>query len=606
MRRAGPYFAYIAIILFAAVNNPRGASAQMFQCPAGSVQNSTGSYSFDCRCPDGSLAGLYSGCPQSAGPPVPPPSICPAGYSYCGVSNMCCGAGNYCSKYGCTPIGAVDCGTGFCNQGQACTRDGHCMPAGNTECGNHSCSSGYFCGSRDNCMANGVVDCGNGASCPAGNKCSRDGTHCISQDTVDCSSHFCSPGQKCGSNNSCLMQDAVDCGGGRSCPTGKVCVNGGAECLTPAALAERAAAQKQAAQEKAELQRRLKLLPSQQKKEDAEATTWLKSEQVRLAKDAEARKATTAQAAQQQHIAQSMSPSQFDQKWCSSATLMTYGAFSSSEITNQRRVCATQNLSEMPAIKGNCVRAEMMAGCGCYTVGQVQAEAAALGCSGFSTAGLTLLPSIGPPPGSSSPAAPPHGSSSPAGPVLNPNLADIAHLQPPANGSSGNGSGQSNRTTAPTQIVPAPAFTSLSAPAQTPNLWDKITSANEKMLTSGPGQIGTETLQSAGAAYAEAYTPTAIAHLGDAKDLLAAAAAVKRGDYLAAAESSANYSAVTSAGLIGAALMPENPTLGNSIGQGSMQVVISTWRVYAAPAVADWLVQQYPGKFIPAAPPVFR
>ncbi len=567
-------------------------------CPSGSEQVQSG-YVIECRCPDGSLAG-YQGCGASG----PPPSLCPANTQLCG--QQCCNPGFYCSRYGCILPGSADCGSWACGPGFQCSYlQGRCVPQGRVDCGTYHCPAGNKC-STAGCIPEKAADCGNKTFCNEGLKCSRDGKHCLAEGAVDCGSHFCNPGQKCGSNNSCLMQDAADCGGGRSCPAGNVCVNGGAECLTPAALAERAAAEKKAALEKAELEKQLKLLPAQQKKEDAEAATWLKSEQTRIAKEAEVRKGTAAQTAQQQQIAQSMSPSQFDQKWCSAATLMTYGAFSSSEIANQRRVCATQNLSEMPAIKGNCVRAEMMAGCGCYTVGQVQAEAATLGCSGFSTAGLTLLPSISPPPGSSSPAAPPHGSSSPAGPVLNPNLSDVAHLQPPANGLSGNGSAQSNRTTAPTQIVPAPAFTSLSAPAQTPNLWDKITSANEKMLTSGPGQIGTETLQSAGAVYAEAYTPTAIAHLGDAKDLLAAAAALKRGDYLTAAESSANYSAVTSAGLIGAALMPENPTLGNSIGQGSMQIVISTWRVYGAPAVADWLVQQYPGKFIPAAPLVFR
>jgi hypothetical protein len=89
---------------------------------------------------------------------------------------------------------------------------------------------------------------------------------------------------KCGSGNQCLVQNSIDCGGGRSCPAGNVCVNGGAECLTPAAIAERAAAEKQAAQTKAELEKRLKLLPVQQKKEDTEAEAWLKSEQAELAK----------------------------------------------------------------------------------------------------------------------------------------------------------------------------------------------------------------------------------------------------------------------------------------------------------------------------------
>jgi hypothetical protein len=222
MRPAGLCSVSIAIVFLAVI--PCGAHAQMFQCPAGSSQNWTSGYSYDCRCPDGSLAGI-SGCAQSAGPPAPPPSICPSGYSYCGTSNMCCGAGSYCSKYGCTPIGAVDCGTGFCNPGQACRSDGRCMPAGDTECGDHSCSAGYHCGSRNSCIANGAADCGNGTSCSGGNKCSRDGKHCISQDTVDCGNHFCSAGFRCGSGNQCLAS-GVDCGNGSHCDDGRCSFNG--------------------------------------------------------------------------------------------------------------------------------------------------------------------------------------------------------------------------------------------------------------------------------------------------------------------------------------------------------------------------------------------
>jgi hypothetical protein len=187
------------------------------------------------------LANYYNTYCHGGGQPQPQ-STCPAGYQECG--NMCCGPGNYCSKYGCTPQGAVDCGTGYCNPGQVCAGNGRCMPAGNTVCGDHSCSPGYYCGSRNSCLLDGSVDCGNGASCPSGNKCSRDGKHCIAQDAVDCGSHFCSPGMRCGSGNQCLVQGAVDCGGGRSCPSGKVCVSGGSECLTREELTQRAVDEK--------------------------------------------------------------------------------------------------------------------------------------------------------------------------------------------------------------------------------------------------------------------------------------------------------------------------------------------------------------------------
>jgi len=56
---------------------------------------------------------------------------------------------------------------------------------------------------------------------------------------------------KCGTGNQCLARDAVDCGGGKSCPAGNVCVKGGAECQTPAELAEQAAERKREAEEKA-------------------------------------------------------------------------------------------------------------------------------------------------------------------------------------------------------------------------------------------------------------------------------------------------------------------------------------------------------------------
>jgi hypothetical protein len=98
------------------------------------------------------------------------------------------------------------------------------------------------------------MDCGAGHGyCNEGQKCSRDGKHCIAQNTVDCGSHFCGPGMQCGSNNSCLAQGAVDCGGGRSCPAGDICLKGGAECITPAALAQRVEAEKAAKRQAQEI-----------------------------------------------------------------------------------------------------------------------------------------------------------------------------------------------------------------------------------------------------------------------------------------------------------------------------------------------------------------
>lgn len=192
-------------------------------------------------CPNGQWVSVpygYECVPNQASQPQvqPPPSICPAGTSYCGVSGACCGSGTYCSKYGCTPVGAVDCGSGFCNPGQVCTSNGHCMPAGNTECGDQSCKPGYYCGSRNSCMPSGAADCGNGTSCSAGNKCTRDGRHCIPQNTVDCGSHFCAAGSTCGSGNQCIAAGASDCGNGNSCGPGEKCSWSTKSCLPQDAM----------------------------------------------------------------------------------------------------------------------------------------------------------------------------------------------------------------------------------------------------------------------------------------------------------------------------------------------------------------------------------
>ena len=72
-----------------------------------------------CQCADGSYA---SGWPNMvcSGGQQQQQSICPADYTYCANVHKCCGAGSYCSKYGCTPHGADDCGNGFCNPGTRC------------------------------------------------------------------------------------------------------------------------------------------------------------------------------------------------------------------------------------------------------------------------------------------------------------------------------------------------------------------------------------------------------------------------------------------------------------------------------------------------------
>jgi hypothetical protein len=302
----------IALLLFS-IFLPRSSQAQVFQCPSGTTQSQSG-YVIECRCPDGSLAG-YQGCASQSSVPQ---SICPAGTAYCADSGACCGSGLYCSHYGCTPIGAVECGNHYCSPGQQCSRSGGCQPAGtvdcgpyycqfgqrcasghaaclsqtDTDCGSYHCSSGSKC-SSGGCISQSATDCGNKTFCNNGLKCSRNGKSCLTQDAVDCGSHSCAAGMKCGTNNQCLSRDAVDCGGGRSCPAGNVCLQGGAECISPANLAARVEAEKQRkiaeaearkreAVAKAALDKQLKQQAIVEKKEDREITDWLKKEQARV------------------------------------------------------------------------------------------------------------------------------------------------------------------------------------------------------------------------------------------------------------------------------------------------------------------------------------
>jgi len=175
------------------------------------------------RCPNGATCRLDQTC--------------------CG--NWCCGQGQYCSHYGCTPVGAVECGGWYCNPGSKCSyMHNKCLPADRVDCGSYNCEPGYYCGSHNSCLREGSVDCGNGASCEAGHKCSRDGKHCLSLDAVDCGSYNCNAEYKCGSGNTCLPRDYVDCGGGKSCPAGHLCIRDGAECLTRAEIAERQEAER--------------------------------------------------------------------------------------------------------------------------------------------------------------------------------------------------------------------------------------------------------------------------------------------------------------------------------------------------------------------------
>ena len=298
--------------------------------------------------------------------PAPQQSICPSETSYCANSNQCCNVGSYCSHYGCTPNGAVECGTHYCDPGQQCSRSGGCQPAGSVDCGEYYCQPGQRCGSNhraclnasdvdcgtysctagNKCSSGGCIpqtatDCGNKSYCKDGLKCSRTGKSCLPSDAVDCGSHTCAAGMRCGSNNSCLAKDAVDCGGGRSCQAGTVCVSGGAECPTLKELSNRLAAEKQAQQEKAALQARLKQQASSQEKEDRNAAAWLEKEKAKLVLDQQLAAKRAIQADRESRLnAQRTAPTLCGQKTSCVMTIVQAASLSS---TNQSTKLAPIN-----------------------------------------------------------------------------------------------------------------------------------------------------------------------------------------------------------------------------------------------------------------------
>jgi hypothetical protein len=139
------------IILFVA--SVIHAQAQ-FQCPPGSTPVSGGG-GLMCQCPDGSYAGLYTGCRQQQ---RTRPQI---------------------------PLGSTRCGTGYCPAGKKCGSDGKCLPEDAVDCGPQS-----------------------KIYCNAGSKCSRDGKRCLALDEVDCGSFFCKAGTTCGSAGKCIQHEA--------------------------------------------------------------------------------------------------------------------------------------------------------------------------------------------------------------------------------------------------------------------------------------------------------------------------------------------------------------------------------------------------------------
>lgn len=257
------------------------AAAQMFQCPPGSVSVSGGG-GMMCQCADGSFASIYGCAPpqqqqQQSAPRPPAGDYCSNGET-CPVGQRCGVIAGYC-----IPHGMVDCGHYMCQQGSFCGSGNACLAQGSDDCGEgKSCGPGQKCSrSKTMCLAEGSIDCGS-YTCPSGSKCARERKACLAVNAVDCGSFDCNAGSKCGSGNQCLAQTAIDCGGGKSCPSGNVCINGGAECLTPQQVTQRADDEKRKKAEAAQLTKEVK-----------EAEDFIRKEKVRIAAE-EKKKASEA------------------------------------------------------------------------------------------------------------------------------------------------------------------------------------------------------------------------------------------------------------------------------------------------------------------------
>ncbi|MGX1360667.1 hypothetical protein AB7M46_005724 [Bradyrhizobium elkanii] len=75
------------------------------------------------------------------------------------------------------------------------------IPAGSVRCGTGYCQAGTKCSRNGECIASDAVDCGS-LACPAGNKCTRNG--CLPMGAVSCGSGYCNAGSSC-VNNQCVQ-----------------------------------------------------------------------------------------------------------------------------------------------------------------------------------------------------------------------------------------------------------------------------------------------------------------------------------------------------------------------------------------------------------------
>ena len=180
----------------------------------GQAEQLTNFYNTYCH---GGGAGLQS---------LPPQSVCPLNTTYCSNTNQCCNPGFYCSRYGCTPDGAIECGSYYCKRGQACASDGKCMMAGDVDCGNgKTCPAEHIC-TNDGCLSRKAARvCSSGSYCNEDEVCTAKGT-CLSNASprICHDGRICGDGTVCSADNMCISRASGRvCSDGRYCEDGSIC-----------------------------------------------------------------------------------------------------------------------------------------------------------------------------------------------------------------------------------------------------------------------------------------------------------------------------------------------------------------------------------------------
>lgn len=417
-----------------------------------------------------------------------------------------CGNGTHCDNGRCSFNGKtcltgdqIDCGSHVCGAGTQCGANGQCIPQNSVDCGHgHYCAAGQACGSDYQCMAHDATDCGKGQSCPGGKVCVNGGLECLTPSEIAKQRVI---QQRLDQEAATQIKEDKSAGAWLKAEQARLAIEAEKKRVAEAEAARQQAAQaerlKQAEQsttittirprpnsqptspQAAQTQRPNEPSPAGSNPQQRSSAPTQTQTQRQLASQKPAEKETQASTQKESgQIARTMTASQFDEKYCPLATIMQYAGYAASAIANQRAVCAQQDLSGMPSIRGNCYRVQVMAGCGCYTVLQVTAEASALGCSGYTTAALTSLPPL------SSPTAPGTASSNAATssravePTTTPVLsstqieflrANAVSLTPP----SALLTSSSPQNFNPQPVAPA-SFTVGAAGVADTNIWDRV------------------------------------------------------------------------------------------------------------------------------------